>query len=619
MEHKRPEKEIYMPTHAEIVSLDRTVSAYTVAELEKLIVPYYQLAKENNLYAVNKDGTKHAIPAIEKLLAGKKRCKQDLVDFYAIMRAPQNMHLLLDIMTDKEQALMRYVLLHRSAGNEAATRILGESSMNSEKSYYYWRNEEVVKDKLRPFFTSFKAKGKHEDPKVTFTVPRTYITTYRECYPVLMKVFFPELFDIKPIPQLPDDEAASLKVYSAEQSIFMHLPLLKSLHETSQIEFGKNKITATVQKKLTKLLQVDEFFAPGDKTTEALAVNFLGNAFCLYASTHNIGTGKEEDLLKDILHANNRQAGFLTPVLLPHLSGFRRTLLETSRIPHLFNDVITSLITLDGIGWIRTDQLVCKASTLDSNSPIHFLLMYQDYFDKMTIFNNFNLKDVFIDSMVSDISVPLVKAYLFMMAVLGMVEIAYRPTSHAADKEATSCFDGLKYVRLTDLGRYVLGRTHAYKHKEAPKKTYFELAEDDLLIRSLTDSNPYESILEGMADHISKNMYKVTNESFLRQCSDKKDIDNNVSLFKEYVSAELPPVWEAFFDQLARKCKLLTKPKKKYQLLQLPPADKELQRIVLGDPTVRQYTLKAENYHILIEQENLKKVCDALKKYGYLL
>ena len=122
-----------------------------------------------------------------------------------------------------------------------------------------------------------------------------------------------------------------------------------------------------------------------------------------------------------------------------------------------------------------------------------------------------------------------------------------------------------------------------------------------------------------MADHISKNMYKVTNESFLRQCSDKKDIDNNVSLFKEYVSAGLPPVWKTFFDQLARKCKLLTKPKKKYQLLQLPPADKELQRIVLGDPTVRQYTLKAENYHILVEQENLKKVCDALKKYGYLL
>ncbi len=618
MEHKCPEKEIYMPTHAEMVSLDRTVSVYTVADLEKMIVPYYKLAKKYYLYAVNADGTKHAIPAIEKLLTGKKRFKQDLVDFYAIMRAPQNTRLLLDILSNKEQALMRYVLLHRSAGNETATRILGESCMNSEKSYY-WRHEEVLKDKLRPFFTTFMAKGKHEDPKVTYTVTRTYITTYRECYPDLMKVFFPELFDIKSIPQLPDGEAASLKVYSAEQGIFTHLPLLKSLYETGQIEFGKNKITATVQKKIAKLLQVDEFFDPGDKDTEALAANFLGNAFCLYASTHKVGTGKEEDLLKDILLANNNHADYLTPVLLPHLSGFRRTLLENSRIQYLFNDVLTALISLDGVGWIRTDQLVCKASTLDSSSPLHFLLMYQDYFDKMTIFNNFNHKDVYIDSMVSDISVPLIRAYLFMMGVLGLVEIAYRPTSHAADKEATSCFDGLKYVRLTDLGRYALGITQAYNRKAMPKKAYFELAEDDLLVRSLADCNPYESILEGMAEHISKNMYKVTNESFLRQCSNRKDIDNNVSLFKEYVSAELPPAWEAFFDQLARKCKLLAKPKKKYQLLQLPPADKELQRIVLGDPTVRKYTLKAEDYHILVEQENLKKVCDALKKYGYLL
>lgn len=621
MKDERPDKEIYMPNQVELAELSSMVSQYTVAELEKMIAPYCEYIKKHHLYAVNTQGVKYYIPAIEKITAGKNRFKKDLTDFYAIMRAPQNTHLLLDIMSDKEQKLMKYVLLHRAASNEDATRILGHSAMDMD-STYYWRAQEVLKAKLRPFFTSLRGKGKSlkEESRFTMTTTRTYVTTYRSTFCELMELFFPEMFNVEPMPQLPEKEAASLKVYSAEQNIFANIPILSSLSETGQIEFGKTKITASVQKKIAKFLQVDEFFATGDKTIDELAVNFLGNAFCLYASRHNTAQEKPEVLIKNILLGNNRKAEYLTPVLLPHISGFRRNLLDCSRIPNLFNDILTALITLDGNGWIRTDQLICKASTLDSSSSLHFLLMYQDDFDKMSLFNNFNHEDVYINRIASDISFPLVRAYLFMMAVLGLAEVAYSPVTHQADKEATSCFDGLKYVRLTDLGRYALGRTTTYKRKEAPRKAYFELADNDLIVRTLADgNNPYESILDGMADHISKHMYKVTNESFLHQCNDKKDIENNISLFKEYVCAELPPIWADFFDQLSRKCKLLTKPKKKYQLLRLPPADKELQRIVLGDPTVKQYTLKAEDYHILVEQENFKKVCEAMKKYGYLI
>ena len=43
------------------------------------------------------------------------------------------------------------------------------------------------------------------------------------------------------------------------------------------------------------------------------------------------------------------------------------------------------------------------------------------------------------------------------------------------------------------------------------------------------------------------------------------------------------------------------------------------QRIVLSDPNIRKYILKAEDYHILVEQDNYKKFCDILKKYVYLL
>ncbi len=605
-----------MPNNEELSSLKRKVSLYTVTELEMLLTPYRKFVKQYHLYAVNTQGTKYYIPTIEKIAEGKNKLKKDLVEFYAIMRAPRNLNLLNDIMTKKQIELMRFVLRHIFVSKKDANRILGQTCMR--KDNYYWATREYLTDTLRPFFTGVAGKGKNEDSKYRYQVTATYVVTYTDWQVDLMKLFFPELDHVEPLAELPKGDADALKVYSAEQTIFINIPMLKSLHDTNQIEFGKSKITATIQKKITKMLQPDEFFAPGDKTTDGLAANFLGNAFCLYASTHKTEKEKTEDLVKNILLANNRHAEFLTPFLLPHLSGFRRNQLAVSQISYLFNDILSALITLDGCGWIHIDQFIFKTATLGSGIS-HFKLMYADDFDKQTIFNNFNYEDVFLDRIVSDITWPLIKAYLFMMATLGLVEVAYSETSHHADKEATSYFDGLKYVQLTDLGRYALGRTQNYKRKELPKKALFELAEDSLLIRSLSDNNPYEAVLEGMAERISKNMYKVTNESFLRQCNEKKDIENNVSLFKEYVCKELPPVWESFFSQLLQRGKLITKPKTKYQLLQLPAADKELQRIVLGDPTLKKYTLKAENYLVLVEQDNYKKVCEALKKYGYLL
>ena len=114
-------------------------------------------------------------------------------------------------------------------------------------------------------------------------------------------------------------------------------------------------------------------------------------------------------------------------------------------------------------------------------------------------------------------------------------------------------------------------------------------------------------------------MYKVTPESFLKDCNSKKDIENKIALFKDYICDAPPTNWKSFFKQMLERCNPMLKPKKKYLLLQLPAENKELQRIVLSDPKIRKYILKAEDYHILVEQDNYKKFCDILLKYGYLL
>ena len=101
---------------------------------------------------------------------------------------------------------------------------------------------------------------------------------------------------------------------------------------------------------------------------------------------------------------------------------------------------------------------------------------------------------------------------------------------------------------------------------------------------------------------------------------DDENEANDVSLSQNpHLLYHLPDNWVQFFRDIKKRCKPMKAPKKKYSLLQIPNDDKDLQHIILTDPTIRKYTLKAEGFILLVETTYKSKVVDALKKYGYLI
>jgi len=165
-----------------------------------------------------------------------------------------------------------------------------------------------------------------------------------------------------------------------------------------------------------------------------------------------------------------------------------------------------------------------------------------------------------------------------------------------------------------------LGIKRKYERTKAADIQYSELDTERLIIKSLVDNNPYESLLGNMATAISKKMYKVSYESFLNGCEKLQDIESKIDFFKEYVSSQdLPDNWTQFFKDIKKRCKPMKAPKNKYTLLQIPADDKELQHIILSDPIIRKYTLKAEGFILLVDTNYKSRVVEALKKYGYLI
>lgn len=617
-EDKRPEVEIYIPSDEEIAMFTEQKNKKNLGDIQEMAEPFLKYARKHHLYALDAKGNKYYPEITEKMFSGEKILKKDWVKFYVTLNHIDNFSLFFNEMNENEKNLFFCVLFNHYISEEDAEKIMGEKVI--VKSGGRWSYKEEPKGNLRFWYSHVRTKARPM-PGSSYRTYGNYLELRGGIYNAYLPCFCQQLILTPNYQELPTEVKKELTVYSNESFIFTIIPILSSLYKTQQIDFGKTKVTAAAVKKAAKALNIKEFFPNGDKLSSVLASTFIINNYSLYCNTHphSFGSMKSEDLLKDMLLSNSHYDNLLLPLLLPHCKGFRKNFMGNFTGSNLFSCIFSSLLhlTKNGEGeWIDIDLLCLITRIIDKKGErICMLFDLYAYYD-LEIFNGYDQHDIYIDNVISEITMPFIKSYIFMMASLGFVDIAYKEVS--AEEDAVSCFDGLRYVRLTNLGRYAFELISKYAKTKQKGIKYFETNSEDLIVKSLVEDNPYESILANMAEHISKKLYKVTPESFLKDCKKKEDVENHINLFKEYIDETPSANWSAFFKQLLDRCAPMLNPKKKYRLVQLPASDKELQHIMLCDPTIRKYILKAENYHVLIEEEYIPKVCAILKKYGYL-
>ena len=163
--------------------------------------------------------------------------------------------------------------------------------------------------------------------------------------------------------------------------------------------------------------------------------------------------------------------------------------------------------------------------------------------------------------------------------------------------------------------------TNTYELPKAKEEgPFFDLDARNLIVRSLGENNPYETLLQDVAIPIGQHRYKLTHASFLNNCKTNEDVVNKIEFFKRFISAELPEIWSEFFDSLMKRCRPLTSiSADKYLVYQLDAGNEELLRLVSTDPVIRENTVRAEGYLLLVKKDSLKQVVARLKYSGYLL
>lgn len=245
----------------------------------------------------------------------------------------------------------------------------------------------------------------------------------------------------------------------------------------------------------------------------------------------------------------------------------------------------------------------------------------QDAYDYIYI-NEANYERTKISSYekyVEYIIAPFVKSVFFLLGVMGAFEIYYDSPSNNNSlylkNGHLSKYDGLKYIKFTEFGKYIFDITESYEFDTVKDEGELVLDEDRFIITILGESPSKAMFCEKISQKISNNKFKVSKESFLKDIDTKSELLKRIEGFKEKITEEIPEIWNEFFNELLNKSEVI-KIVSEYIVLKLKN-EKNLLQTIGTDERFRPLILKGEDYHILIKNENFEKVIEIFKEYGY--
>lgn len=514
--------------------------------------------------------------------------------------------------------LWRTVLLNIFVSQETAKQILQDNSeIFKEERVSYYRSNTVWERKEFKWFTMARCLS----PNYLIRYYReyeTYISIKNSIHSIFLPYICPEAFEqAEPVSGLPDSHWRFVELEADSHS---HFQLFLSLMTQNELPVKKKGVGVTEMKRAQKKMALTELY-PGDGNVYRQNVRAYSYLQLLTIHETYLSSGEKrsyQDTLRNLFSKFKPITYFITYLLYPHVKGLTRQFTEYGYEAKLFQMLINWLHEVPE-GWVCLHDVIGRIYAInnDPNSSHFIPLVYnpnnEDYANELI--NEYSNAKISADSYVMQFGYGGLQMCALLLASLGMAEVAFNEDNPCRSLP----FENVEYMRLTPLGRYALNITNEYEAPKQQQQAYFELDPDRLIIRSLVTPNPYAQLLKDTSHPISRNRFETSAQSFLANCHDRSDVESKISIFKEFIADELPPLWEQFFQQLLQHCNPLKEDLNNYRHYILDAKNTNLIQLITNDPVLRQLVTRAEGYRILVKSEDVRKLETGLKKHGYLL
>lgn len=501
-------------------------------------------------------------------------------------------------------------------GSLADTDILAFTGVNiaSNTERKYHGDKSYIESELRK---EFKILVHEIDSKYDFA-SRSYLKTFTLEMPLELKRVLrdyyekPTNYNFNPLQETPKTEY----VTTSETEIFVNLLNLVTYNQQGNIKkSGSGKVMASSANKMRKNLNITEFY-------DNLVAKELQNlkTYLLASLVVSEDTPPKEQtviaMLKSLVEKTYPSKYHSHIHLLTHIKGGHH-LYQVRDVESEFLNVL-KMLPVDA--WISTENFVDYTIFRGHEFTLADLRQMSNYltYDIPGKYGK-ERKEIRKNNYRKFCNEPIIKGNIMLWASYGLLEIAYDTVDTTEfGKTYFSNYDGVKALKLTRLGAYILGVNKDY---EAPKvKLNYELnlSQDNLMILVEGETTLTDNLLANYADKIGANRYAVSNESFLKSVTSKKDLKLKIDLFKQVINSDLPQNWETFFVTLDKKINPLTAVKE-VLVFKIPSDDPELVKLLIQNQEIKKLLIKAEDYQIIVLQKDYTTLRNKLKSFGYLL
>jgi hypothetical protein len=541
-----------------------------------------------------------------------------------ILASHHNLQAYVDSLSDGMRLLWRKVLIKNYVSQNSAKKYLNTKNklINDDSRYYYynqggtnWNRREMGWFQTSTHLSERKSSYSYYHEREPF------ITVSATIRGIFFPYFFPELNheDIA-FAELPAN--TQWRTIELEKDSVANFKLLNSLIQQGELPMKKKGIGITDMKRALKKLNLEEIFSNDNNEyhQNLRAYNYIQ---VLATNEHKKNNNKKklpsyEDTLKDLFSNFEKQNNLLTTLFYPHIKGLRQSITQWSRQERLCM-LMFKCLKEEPQQWVGITNIMMRITELESDGTSSHLttLVFHPYNerDMNELTNEYAKHFITVEKYLRDFGYTGLQACAIMLCSLGMAEVAL----NESENKHLSPFDQVDYLRLTPLGRYVLGIDSQYEAPKIEQVAYFELDPQRLIIRSLVEPNPYAQLLLDTSKRISNNRFETSAMSFLNNCSSREDLEGKISIFRQFIADKLPPLWEQFFQQLLQRCHPLTEDRCQYKHYTINPDNSELIQLLTTDPVLRPSIILAEGYRLLVKIEDVRKFETQMKKHGYLL
>lgn len=434
----------------------------------------------------------------------------------------------------------------------------------------------------------------------------------------LLKLIFPKPDDYE---LLSIEEPLQTKYsYDNSNGVLQFINTIEDMLQNNLVQFGK-----TNEKPLAKTLNIlkstsgiNEFY--NDKKLNTIATDMLTRGFYFYYLQVKKFEPKECDTLKNFvrLQFDNQLHFFISRIFASHLKKVRYDFYYSSQ-NNLFESAKLIVNNLAGKNWVEIKNIINFASYRKLDLNIESPYKTDDYYfegdDEKMIKSEFYYNEIYYE--------PMIKGIMFYLGALGVLELLYDepispyPKISAKQTNLISPWDGLRYVKLTDLGLYLLGVTKSYEAKKIQKKKSTIKFDEYKPIISIDSSDTItiaklEPFVEKYEDR-----YILSYSKIFKDCKTYKALLLKIDAFYKLFDTSPPKVFDRYFEEIKQNANML---KKDLSLITIElQNNKTLLNLFMTNKKLQEFTIKASGYRIIVSKDDISKLKKIVNENGFFI